>query len=113
MRSKRIQNRSKTPTWFVLDESRPLACFAGVWTTWHGRRGRKAKPVDGEHTLYGFLTTDGMRRSAQSILRRCLYSDDRGLDRSLDDRTGGRSIATTEAATGWHAADRRARREER
>src|SRR5262249_18490800 len=48
----------KTPTWFAIDESRPLAVFAGIWTTWHGRRGTKANPVDGEHTLYGFLTTE-------------------------------------------------------
>ncbi len=48
----------KTPTWFALDESRPLAVFAGVWTTWHGKRGTKANPVEGEHQLFGFLTTE-------------------------------------------------------
>jgi putative SOS response-associated peptidase YedK len=48
----------KTPTWFALDEDRPLAFFAGIWTTWHGRRGTKANPVEGEHQLFGFLTTD-------------------------------------------------------
>src|SRR6202140_4115138 len=48
----------KTPTWFGLDEDRPLAFFAGIWTTWHGRRGTKANPVEGEHQLFGFLTTD-------------------------------------------------------
>ena len=26
--------------------------------TWHGKRGRKANPVEGEHQLFGFLTTD-------------------------------------------------------
>jgi putative SOS response-associated peptidase YedK len=46
----------KTPVWFALDESRPLFCFAGLWTTWHGVRGTKANPVDGEHRLFGFLT---------------------------------------------------------
>lgn len=39
----------KTPTWFALDESRPVFAFAGIWTTWHGTRGTKAKPVEGEH----------------------------------------------------------------
>lgn len=29
----------KTPTWFALDESRPLAFFAGIWTALHGKRG--------------------------------------------------------------------------
>jgi putative SOS response-associated peptidase YedK len=47
----------KTPVWFALDDSRPLFAFAGLWTTWHGRRGTKADPVEGEHRLYGLLTT--------------------------------------------------------
>ena len=41
-----------------MNEDRPLAFFAGIWATWHGTRGTKAKPVEGEHTLFGFLTTD-------------------------------------------------------
>ena len=48
----------KTPTWFALDAGRPLAFFAGVWTTWLGTRGTKANPVEGEHQLFGFLTCD-------------------------------------------------------
>jgi putative SOS response-associated peptidase YedK len=48
----------KTPTWFALAESRPLFCFAGIWTTWTGTRGTKADPVIGEHRLFGFLTTE-------------------------------------------------------
>lgn len=48
----------KTPTWFAFDETRPLAVFAGIWTTWHGKRGTKASPVEGEHQLFGFLTTE-------------------------------------------------------
>lgn len=48
----------KTPTWFALDESRPLLAFAGIWTTWRGVRGTKANRIEGEHTLFGFLTTD-------------------------------------------------------
>jgi putative SOS response-associated peptidase YedK len=48
----------KTPTWFALNEDRPLAVFAGIWTVWHGRRGTKANPVEGEHQLFGFLTTN-------------------------------------------------------
>ena len=47
----------KTPIWFALDESRPLCAFAGLWTTWRGTRGPKSAAVDGEHRLYGFLTT--------------------------------------------------------
>jgi putative SOS response-associated peptidase YedK len=41
--------------WFALDESRPLICFAGLWTSHtHVRKVR-----EGEVTadIYGFLTT--------------------------------------------------------
>ena len=48
----------KTPTWFALDETRPLFCFAGIWTPWFGTRGSKAAPVVGEHQVFGFLTTE-------------------------------------------------------
>jgi len=46
----------KEPVWFALDEGRPLAFFAGIWTQWTSVR----KVKDGETTddLYGFLTTD-------------------------------------------------------
>jgi putative SOS response-associated peptidase YedK len=47
----------KTPTWFALSDDRPLFAFAGIWTPWRGVRGTKANPVDGEHQLFGFLTT--------------------------------------------------------
>jgi putative SOS response-associated peptidase YedK len=45
------------PVWFALDKSRPLFFFAGVWRAWHGTRGTKAAPVEGEHLLFAFLTT--------------------------------------------------------
>lgn len=48
----------KTPTWFALGEDRPLFAFAGIWTAWRGTRGPKSAPVEGEHRLYGFLTTE-------------------------------------------------------
>jgi putative SOS response-associated peptidase YedK len=49
----------KTPIWFTLNDGRPLFAFAGLWTRWRRVRGRKSKsaPVDGEHQLFGFLTT--------------------------------------------------------
>jgi putative SOS response-associated peptidase YedK len=37
--------------------SRPLFCFAGIWTTFNGDRGTKSKPLPGPHLVYGFLTT--------------------------------------------------------
>jgi putative SOS response-associated peptidase YedK len=48
----------KTPTWFAFKKDRPLAVFAGIWTSWKGTRGTKANPVEGEHQLFGFLTTE-------------------------------------------------------
>ncbi len=48
----------KTLTWFALGEDRPLFAFAGLWTPWRGIRGPKSAPVEGDHELYGFLTTE-------------------------------------------------------
>ena len=45
------------PTWFALDDSRPLFFFAGIWRPWTGTRGSKKEPVTGEHLVYAFLTT--------------------------------------------------------
>jgi putative SOS response-associated peptidase YedK len=44
------------PVWFALDESRPLAFFAGIWAGWTSTR----KVSEGEVTcdLYAFLTTE-------------------------------------------------------
>ncbi|WP_316181358.1 SOS response-associated peptidase [Bradyrhizobium sp. SZCCHNRI1009] len=46
----------KVPVWFAADDSRPLLCFAGLWTNWTSVR----KLKEGEITcdLYGFLTTE-------------------------------------------------------
>jgi putative SOS response-associated peptidase YedK len=48
----------KDVVWFALDDDRPLAAFAGIWTTFYGDRGTKSKPIPGPHLVYGFLTTD-------------------------------------------------------
>jgi putative SOS response-associated peptidase YedK len=48
----------KDIVWFALDDSRPLFAFAGIWTPWTGARGTKTNPIDGDHLLYGFLTTE-------------------------------------------------------
>jgi putative SOS response-associated peptidase YedK len=42
--------------WFALDESRPLAFFAGLWTPWTSVR--KAKEGEVTADLYGFLTCE-------------------------------------------------------
>jgi putative SOS response-associated peptidase YedK len=49
----------KTPIWFALsEEDRPLFAFAGLWASWRGVRGPKSAPVQGEHQLFGFPTTE-------------------------------------------------------
>lgn len=48
----------KAWTWFAPGEDRPLFAFAGIWTLWRGVRGTAANPIEGEHQLFGFLTTD-------------------------------------------------------
>ncbi len=55
--------------WFALDETRPPACIAGVWTNWTSvRRSRKAR----RPTIYTrFLRRSRTPRSLQSTRRRC------------------------------------------
>lgn len=47
---------SLKPIWFALDESRPMAFFAGVRTDWRGVRKISEGEVSVE--LFGFLTTE-------------------------------------------------------
>jgi len=44
------------PVWFALNEDRPLACFAGIWTQWTSVRKLKEGEVTAD--LFGFLTTE-------------------------------------------------------
>jgi putative SOS response-associated peptidase YedK len=46
----------KPPVWFALDETRPLAFFAGMWTRWTSVR--KVKEGETTNDLFGFLTTE-------------------------------------------------------
>lgn len=45
---------ARPPVWFALDESRPLACFAGLWTRWTSVR--KVKEGETTNDLFGFPT---------------------------------------------------------
>jgi putative SOS response-associated peptidase YedK len=47
---------SLQPVWFALDESRPVAFFAGIWTS--HTCVRKIKEGEVSCDLFGFLTTD-------------------------------------------------------
>lgn len=49
-------DRSRSPVWFALDESRPLAFFAGISTRWTSVRKMKEGPTTND--LFAFLTTE-------------------------------------------------------
>lgn len=51
-----LPDGSHPPVWFAFSQERPLAFFAGIWTSWTGTR----KVKEGEVTvdLFGFLTTE-------------------------------------------------------
>ncbi len=51
-----LPNGSRPPIWFAIDESRPLACFAGLWTHWTSVR--KVREGETTNDLFAFLTTE-------------------------------------------------------
>ena len=103
----------KTPTWFALDESRPLAFFARIWTEWEGKRGTKANPIEGKHTLFGFLTTTERCRGADPSEGDAGHLHDAGGGRALADGTERSGSGHAGALAGWHAQNRGAGREGR
>ena len=42
--------KKKDVVWFALNDERPLFAFAGLWTTYQGDRGTKAKPKGSART---------------------------------------------------------------
>src|SRR3984957_20354597 len=44
----------RAPVWFAFDETRPLACFAGIWTRWTSVR--KVREGETTNDLFAFLT---------------------------------------------------------
>ncbi len=62
------ETKKKDVVWFALDDSRPLFCFAGIWTEFKGDRGTKSKPIPGPHLVDGFLTTSPVRACRRAIL---------------------------------------------
>jgi len=51
-----LADGTKRPVWFALDESRPLAFFAGIWTRWTSVR--KLKEGETTNDLFAFLTCE-------------------------------------------------------
>jgi putative SOS response-associated peptidase YedK len=52
----------KVPVWFAADESRPIICFAGLWTNWTSVR----KVREGEVTTDIFAFS-GAERAAGEV----------------------------------------------
>lgn len=44
----------RAPVWFAFDESRPLNCFAGIWTRWTSVR--KVREGETTNDIFAFLT---------------------------------------------------------
>jgi putative SOS response-associated peptidase YedK len=54
--------KKKPVAWFAVKdgtpEPRPVVGFAGIWRLWTGTCGTKKDPIEGEHRLFSFLTTE-------------------------------------------------------
>jgi putative SOS response-associated peptidase YedK len=55
---------SRPPVWFALNEDRPLAFFAGIWTA-QWKSVRKVKEGETTNDLFAFLTTDPNKEVGQ------------------------------------------------
>lgn len=64
----------KSKRWFAINQDKPLAFFAGIWTSWEGVRGSLKTPRPGRHELFGFLTSEPMRWWLPSTPRPCRSS---------------------------------------
>jgi putative SOS response-associated peptidase YedK len=51
-----LPSGAKPPVWFALDDGRPLAFFAGIWTRWTSVR--KVKEGETTNDIFAFLTTE-------------------------------------------------------
>jgi putative SOS response-associated peptidase YedK len=100
----------KTPVWFASNESRPLLCFAGLWTNWTGVR--KAREGEVTADIFAFLTCEPKRgsRSRPSEGDAGHPHDYRGT-RRVDARSVGRGESAAAAASGRRSPSSRDRRQ--
>ncbi len=59
-----LDDGSRPPVWFALNENRPLAFFAGIWTP-QWKSVRKVKQGETTNDLFAFLTTDPNKEVGQ------------------------------------------------
>jgi putative SOS response-associated peptidase YedK len=50
-----LPDGKRPPVWFAFDATRPLACFAGIWTRWTSVR--KVKEGETTNDIFAILTT--------------------------------------------------------
>ncbi len=104
LRADQVPDGRSVPVWFALDESRPLAFFAGIWTGWTCTR----KMAEGEVTceLFAFLTTEPnaevgpIHPKAMPVI----LTEPAEIDAWIGRRGARRRVATAVAGRG--AADR-------
>jgi putative SOS response-associated peptidase YedK len=72
------ETKKKDVVWFALSDDRPLAAFAGTWTTFKGDRGTKSKPIPGPQS--------GIRLSDDGAGRRRRPNPSKGYACHLDHR---------------------------
>jgi len=98
--------------WFAFNDTRPLACFAGIWTNWTSVR--KVKEGETTNDVFAFLTTEPNAEVGTNPPEGDAGDpDDAGRSRDLDDRASGRVLEAAAAATGRCAPDRGPRRQGR
>jgi putative SOS response-associated peptidase YedK len=71
-----LPDGTRPPIWFALDETRPLAFFAGIWTRWTSVR--KVKEGETTNDIFAFLTTEPNKLIGTTIRKRCPSSLRRG-----------------------------------
>ena len=57
---------ARPPVWFALDESRPLAFFAGIWTRWTSVL-CEGKRIADESLMKLFRAAEALRQEADPI----------------------------------------------
>ena len=111
-----LPDESRPPIWFALNETRPLAVFAGIWTRWTSVR--KVKEGETTNDIFAFLTAEpnklvgAFHPKAMPAESDAGRSDDTGRDRCVDDRTDFGIPDTSTPTAGRRSHDRSQRREE-
>jgi len=53
-----VRTGKQRQAYYMTPRDSSVLAFAGIWTMWRGTRGTKTNPIEGEHSLFGFLTCE-------------------------------------------------------